>query len=177
MAEKSILEGLFDEKILKVLKLFILNPEDEFYVREVAKRTRVPLATSFRILQKLVILNLLREIKIKHYKAYRLEENKDTQFLESILTTARSAIDEFVEQCSKLRNVQEIIQHGKETKDRVSLLIIGKNLDTEAIKQIVGSIKDKFNFSIMQLPVEPEQFNQMSQMGLYPQKKVTLYPK
>ncbi|MBN1646168.1 winged helix-turn-helix transcriptional regulator [Candidatus Woesearchaeota archaeon] len=175
MADKSILEELFNEKILKILKLFIYNPEEEYYVREIAKRTRVPLASSHRILQKLVKAGILKEIRIKHYRAYRLADSKDTKFLESILTTARSAIKEFVDMASKIEGIDQIIQHGKETKDKVSILIIGRNINTEAVKQLVGQIKATFNFTIIQLMLEPEQFQQMSEMGLYPSQRITLF--
>ncbi|MCJ7704704.1 MAG: DEAD/DEAH box helicase, partial [Desulfobacterales bacterium] len=39
--KKELLERLFDEKKLRVMQFFFTYPEDEFYMREVAKRTKV----------------------------------------------------------------------------------------------------------------------------------------
>jgi DNA-binding transcriptional regulator YhcF (GntR family) len=176
MDKKVILEQLFDKKLIKILKIFINNSEEEYYIREIAKQTRVPVATTFRIIIKLKELNIINENKIKKFKLYSLNK-ENSKFLSDFLEDKQSALTEFVEQVSKLERVNSIILHGKEEKDKASILIIGENIDTDAIRQSVVSIKEKYKFSIIYLTLARIQFNQMSSMGLYPGIKQILFEK
>ena len=177
MDNKQMLEALFDKKTLTILKLFYQNREQEYGIRELAKAAKVPLATTHRIAQKLVQLQLIQAKKIKSLKLYSFMQNEHTIFLEPILEDRRSALSEFVKQASELPEVLTIVLHGKEEKDKASLLIIGKNVNQTRIKEIIVDIKKKYSFSIAHLALAPDQFDQMSAMGLYPGKKVILYEK
>lgn len=77
MEIKELLENLFDEKKLRVMNFFFNNPEEEFYLREITKRTKVPLATTFRIINKLKSLEIIKENKLKKFKLYSLNKNQE----------------------------------------------------------------------------------------------------
>ena len=62
----KLLEELFDKKVLKVLKLFLADKGNEFYLREIAKLSKVPVASTYRIITKLIALNIIDEKKIKN---------------------------------------------------------------------------------------------------------------
>lgn len=172
---RQLLSDLFDKKILAVLRLFIDNPENEYYMREIAKQTRVPVATVFRYIAKLKALGIIQEIRVKKFKLYKLEQGKAAKFIESVLEVRKTVLEEFIELIQADTNIVEIIQHGRKQKDRANILIIGQNINTEGIKQAVGHIKEKYNFSVIQLILEPEQFEQMASMGLYSGEKQSLY--
>jgi delta-aminolevulinic acid dehydratase/porphobilinogen synthase len=175
---QKLLEGLFDRKILGVLRLFVNNPEKQFYLREIAKLTRVPIATVFRETKKLCSLAIIKEVRIKQrMKLYQLEETKAAKYIESILEIRRTALEEFVEELKDLAGLYEIILHGKHQKDRASVFIIGHNIDTEAVKRVVASVKEKYHFNLITLTLELDQFEQMSAMGLYSGEKSTLFRK
>jgi len=175
MEPAKLMESLFDKKKMSLIKLFLDNPEREYGVREAAKAARVSLATTHRILHMLLKLEVVEERKIRQLKLYRMRQNKATQFLDELLAIKKTAIEEFVEQAHIVPGVEEIIQHGKATKEKVSLLVIGEGIDNPALARIVGEIKDKYKFAILHLTLSPEQYEQMSSMGLYAGEKTTLF--
>jgi ACT domain-containing protein len=172
---KNIVEEFFDKKTLAILKLFLFDSTDRFYLREISKKSKVPVATTFRIVKQLKALGIVDEHIIKKTKLYALSKNKNTQVLASLLEEKKTAIDEFVEAVSKLAGVEMIVLHGEATNDKANILIIGTGVDHKVVKDKVGDLKEKYNFNIIELALEPGQFNQMSSMGLFPGKKVILW--
>lgn len=176
MDKKEILEKLFDKKMIKVLKLFINNPDEEYYLREIAKMTRVPPATVFRILKTLKDLELISELKVKHLKTYEFNP-ENSSFLIDLLEDKTSALQEFTQFISGVSGVDMAVLHGKEEKEKASILIIGDNIDGDAIREKIVDIKQKYKFNIIHLVVLPNQYQQMVSMGLYPGRKQTIYDK
>ena len=62
MESQKIMEGLFDRKILTILKLFLKKKDQQFYLKEISKQTRVPLASTHRILNKLLELEIIEKV-------------------------------------------------------------------------------------------------------------------
>ncbi|NQU98027.1 winged helix-turn-helix transcriptional regulator [Candidatus Woesearchaeota archaeon] len=177
METKELLEKLFDEKKLKVMQIFFDNPEEDFYIREVAKRTRVPVATTFRIINKLRELEIIRETKIKKFKVYRLNQTKNTEFLQDIVAQKKSALNDFTEKAATIDEVETIILHGKEEKNKANVLLIGHNIPIDKVKSFVVEIKESYNFTIIDLTLEADQFTKMSEMGLFPGRRTVLFQK
>ena len=67
MHDENLLENLFDSKSLRVLRLFIDDKKSEFYLREISKKSNVPVSSTFRIIAKLKSLKLVEQIKIKKF--------------------------------------------------------------------------------------------------------------
>jgi len=55
------------------------------------------------------------------------------------------------------------------------VLLIGNNIDAGQVKAVCAEIKEKHNFIVSPLSLTPEQYGQMSQMGLYSGTKKMLY--
>lgn len=176
MEKREILEGLLEKQVLKILKVFINNADQEFYLRELAKRARVPPATTFRSLALLKKLELIKENKVKKFKFYSLHE-ENASFLTDIIADRKSAVADFVERIKEDPQISMIVLHGKEERSKANLLIIGANVNQDAVRAAALYAKDNFGFNIIHLTLAPEQYNQMSSMGLYPGKKVILLEK
>jgi hypothetical protein len=178
MPSKNIVEEFFDKKTLAILKLFLFDTAEgtnKFYLREISKKAKVPVATTFRILKRLKELEVVEESIIKKTKLYLLSNNKNTHSLAALLEEKKSIVEEFIEVVSKLAGVQMIVMHGEATNEKANILIIGTGVDHKVAKDKVSEIKEKYNFNIIELVLEPGQFNQMSSMGLFPGKKVILW--
>jgi hypothetical protein len=175
MASKNILDEFFDKKELAVLKLFLFDEIDKFYLREISKKTRVPVATTFRIVNKFKAIGIIDETVIKKTKLYSLAINKNTKILSELFEEKKTILEEFIETISALAGVQMIVGHGEEAKDKANIIIIGADIDMKTVKEKIGEIKDKYNFSILELVLSPEQFNQMSISGLIRDKKTILW--
>lgn len=171
---REILESLISPPILKILRLFINNEDQKYYLREIAKLTKVPPATTHRILHQLVESHIVLLEPIKKFKLYSLDSN-NSGFLLDLLQDRKSAVSEFVESIHSFDGVNMVVLHGKEEKNKANILIIGKDMDKPSIERNVTYIADKFKFKIILLTLTPEQYNQMTSMGLYSDKKKILF--
>jgi predicted transcriptional regulator len=177
MESQKIMESLFDKKMLTILKLFLKKKDQQFYLKEISKQTKVPLASTHRILNKLLELEIINRTKIKHLKIYTLAENEKTKYLESIFEEKKTIIDEFVEQANNIEGIKIIMIYGREEKDKANLLIIGESVDNSQIRESIVKIKEKYNFTITHLVLTEIQYQQMAAMNLYPGKKEILLEK
>lgn len=171
---RELLEALISPSTLKILKLFINNEDQQYYLREIAKVTRIPPATTYRVLQHLTDIGLVDVSVIKRFKLYSLNID-NSRFLVDILQDRKSAVMEFVNSIKSFDGVQMVVLHGKEEKDKASVLVIGNGMDIESIKRNGVYMSDKYKFNIILLVLSPDQYNQMSSMGLYPGKKKILF--
>ncbi len=177
MESEKLLEGLFDKKILAIIRYFIKNPTQKFYLRELAKATRVPIASTYRIINRLAGLELLEIHKFKPFKLYSWSDSEQAKYIQYILEQKKTVLDSFVEKTSQIQGVQLIMLHGEATKTQASILIIGDNVDDARVRELVVRAKEENNFNITYLSLQPSQFNQMASMGLYPKKKTILFEK
>jgi hypothetical protein len=174
MDKKKVIETLFDKKVIKILRLFINNPDNDYYLREIARISKVSPTSTFRILSSMKDLDLLLEKKDKHLKTYSLIQENAGMFID-LLGDKKSAIQEFAEFIKTVGGVKSCMLHGKEEKDKASILIVGEGVNQEKIRSQTLLIKEKYDFNIIFLVMDPMQYEQMLQMGLYPGKKTTLY--
>jgi DNA-binding MarR family transcriptional regulator len=166
MEPGKILEELFDKKTLAVLRLFSSNGEKQYYLREIAKATRVPIATVFRITRKLVLMGVVTEIKIKKFKLYQYSTGKEAKFVDQLIEVRRGAVEEFIDLIRAVDGIQQVILHGKKLKDKANLLVIGANVPPEPLKQAVAQVKESVGFTILYTILEAHQYEQMVHMGL-----------
>ncbi|MFT4282814.1 MAG: hypothetical protein ACMXX6_00125 [Candidatus Woesearchaeota archaeon] len=176
MDKKKVVETLFDKKVIKILRLFINNPNNQYYLREISRISKVSPASTHRILSSMKDLNLIKERKEKHLKTYILFKENASIFSE-LLEDRKSALQEFSSFIKGVSGVLKAIRHGEEQNDKASVLIVGRDIDQELIRQKVFDIKQKFNFNLIFLTLDPDQYIQMESMGLYPGKKEILFEK
>jgi hypothetical protein len=174
---KESIIGLMDYKIVAVLGVFMKNSNMEYCLNEVTELSKVPVATTHRILRKLIKQNLIKFNKIKTLRLYSLNECDATSYLNTLFEDSDAHVIEFIEAIRSDPNIDTIIQYGKETKDRVNLLVIGQGVNPEPIKAGVYNIKEKYGITLSTLVLEPEQYQQMSDMGLYSGRKKSIYVK
>ena len=174
MEISDMFENLMDSKVTSIIKLFLKNENNQFYLREISKATGVSLASTFRILNKLVKMGILRIDEIKTAKLYTLNPGKLTESLKSILEA--DSLQIFVEKLANVPSVEEVLLLSKD-KSKANLLILGASVDTSEVKRICVEIKEKYSFTLNQMSLTREQYEQMSTMGLYPGMKKTIYAK
>jgi Fe2+ or Zn2+ uptake regulation protein len=170
----KILEELFDRKTLAVLRLFIQNPDKQYYLREVAKLSRVPLATVFRIVHRLTAMGVLAEVKLRKFKVYQYGATKEAKFVEQLIEIRKGAVEDFVDACRTIDGIQQVVLHGKRQKDRANLLIIGSGVRPEPLMQAAAKVREQLGFTIIYLTLEPAQYEQMVHMGLYAEERQVL---
>ncbi|MEM4714228.1 MAG: winged helix-turn-helix domain-containing protein [Candidatus Nanoarchaeia archaeon] len=74
MEEKTaLLASLFDKKTVDILRILLLKPGN-FYIRDLSKETGVPLATTYRIIQKLASLGLVQKKEFEKFVLYSINK-------------------------------------------------------------------------------------------------------
>lgn len=81
----DIFRGLVDDKTIRVLSVFLNNPSELYHINKVSEKSKVPLATTFRIMNSLLELKILQVKKISKFKIYQLAKNKKTRKLRRVL--------------------------------------------------------------------------------------------
>ena len=175
MHDENLLERLFDSKSLKILRLFIDDKDNEFYLREIAKKSNVPVTSTFRIIARLKKFKVVDQIKIKKFKLYKLSDNDNAKFLIRLLKEKPRAMEEFVNLAKNIETIDEIILHGKQENKHASLILIGYDIGAGKVKKLCADIKEKYSFKISTLSLGREQFEQMKGMDLFPRVKRLLY--
>jgi Fe2+ or Zn2+ uptake regulation protein len=170
-----ILESLFDKKTLAVLKFLSANPDKQFYLREISRGTRVPIATVYRIINRLVPLGVIDMVKIKRMKLYTYNQGKEGKFVEQLIEVRKGAVEEFIEACRAIPEIGQVILHGRKQKDRANFLIIGENVPTTPLVEAQGRIKETMQFTVIYLVLGPHQYEQMVEMGLYAGERQVLF--
>ena len=173
MEPSEIMENLFDIKIVKILKFFLKNDNGHYYLREISRNTRVSVASTYRILNKLVELTILEINEIKTAKLYSLSNNKIVDFMKTMFEV--DVLQFFIEHASKMIGIQEVLLLGKKEKVKANVLVLGENINKADMKLLTGEIKEKYDFTINQMSLSREQYEQMSAMGLYPGNKKVLF--
>ncbi len=175
MENAQLLQELFDSKILAILKLFFKHADRQFYLLEISKESGVSSATTFRIVNKLAQFGVVDQIKVAKFKLYKLSQNDNVEFLQNFIREDIQVMKMFINNIKSIENIEAVILHGKETPNRANVLIIGNNIDSGKIKSLCLFTREKYDFTISSLTLTREQYEQMSQMGLYSgQKKILL---
>ena len=81
----NLFKGIIDEKINRILALFIKNPEEYYHINKVSIDSKVSLATTFRIINLLLNQDIIEYKQISKFKIYRLADNQKTTQLKRLL--------------------------------------------------------------------------------------------
>jgi uncharacterized membrane protein len=79
----NIFRGIVDDKIRKILDMFIKRKGELFHLHKISKLSNVPISSSFRMVKKLVDFGFITSIKIGKFKVYKLADNEKTKVLAS----------------------------------------------------------------------------------------------
>lgn len=81
----SIFRQLIDEKIIKILDLLLKNKKELFHLSKISNKTKIPVSSTFRIINQLISINVIDVITVGKTKIYRIADNNKTKELEFAL--------------------------------------------------------------------------------------------
>ena len=85
---KTILDGIVDDKILKILKTLSKHNKDIYHLNKLSKQSKVPIATTSRIMKTLVKQDIAETIKVGKIRLYRLKKTDKTKEIQRLLGVA-----------------------------------------------------------------------------------------
>lgn len=174
MKNIDMLKELFDKKILEILKLFLQNREKQFYLREISNLSNVPVATVYRIVNKLVSLGFIQETQISKFKIYQQGKGEKARFLEELFRGGADPLQTFIEQLKSVNEINKILIEEKKN-DSAKFLFVGENVPTKKIEKFCKEVKENSNIEINFLILSPTQFEKMREIGLYSEKDKLLW--
>ncbi|UCD04436.1 MAG: winged helix-turn-helix transcriptional regulator [Candidatus Woesearchaeota archaeon] len=160
MKRIELLEKIFDDKTVKILRELI-TVSDIFYLRDVSKRTGVSLATTYRIMQRLVNLGMVEKEKVGKFIQYRIK--KGEKYNEVYALISGEEVDPIKLFKTKIENKYGSSFTIFNTQDK-KLFLIGKDIGD--ISDISKDIERSTGVRLSILKVDPEQFKRMKEMGL-----------
>ena len=175
MERERLILNLVDDKVANILRTFVNNTDKDFNLRELSRESKVPIATTYRILNKLNNLKLIGKIEINKFKVYKLNLNDETKQLLSLFKEKKQPLDEFVGKIKQLNEVVDIILHGDVEGNKANLVIIGDKINSAYVDSIVEELRSSHSFEISFVALDDAQYKKMTSMGLYSGKKKLLF--
>lgn len=175
MKQLNVLRELFDEKILKIIDLFLEKQDVHFSLTQVSEESGVSVATSLRILDKLVSKGVVEVNLMGKSKFYKLKLGEKTVELGRILKREEH-LSEAIEKLKALEEVEKIVLEVKSDED-AKIILVGKELPTDLIDKITSEINEKYGFKIFHVEISPKQFESMEKMNIYNLNKKIIWEK
>ncbi|MBT3814635.1 hypothetical protein HOE37_01440 [Candidatus Woesearchaeota archaeon] len=72
----SLFLDLLDKKVINILKVLTSNPKEHFHIQKLSSRAKVPLSSTFRIVNRLTKIKVITITKINKFKIYQINEDK-----------------------------------------------------------------------------------------------------
>ncbi len=176
MENIAILKELFDQKILNILELFLQNKEKQFYLREISKLSNVPVATTYRIVNKLVSLEFIQETQISKFKIYQLSKGEKARALEDTFRRGANPLQIFVDKLKSISEINKILLEEKKDNS-AKFLLIGESIPLKKLERLCKETKEDSGISINFLILSNLQFQKMTEIGLYKKEDKLLWEK
>lgn len=156
-----MLEHFFSSRTrVKLLKKFLLNPNEKYYVRELTRDIEERINSVRRELENLVSIGLLITFDQNQKKYYQV----NTDFilfseLTALFVKSRSLLEaEIIEAIKKIANIKYCVLTGsfvQNSEVETDVFIVGNKLPESKIKKIIKQLEKHFdreiNYTIMSL--------------------------
>lgn len=150
-----MLKNLFTSKArIKLLSLFLLNPEEEYFVRDLTRRLDEQINSVRRELDNLKKMGLLKSRSKARKKFYSVNTQHILyRDLRNIIVKARTSSENLIKNITKLGQIDFLLLAGVFLKkeDPVDLLIVGE-LDKEALEKYLDTLEtaEPIKFTILE---------------------------
>lgn len=170
MDDKSILlSNLFDKKTVEVLKKLLLKTGN-FYIRDLSKETGVPLATTFRIIQKLTAIGLVQKKEMDKFVFYSI--NREGQTYQDVSSLVFGTTNNPIELFKKsLRERYSGAFSAYQDKDK-KIFIISDLLKEPEIAEMATFVHQKTEVKPNYLLITRDFFQKMQDMGIIQKDKL-----
>ena len=173
----DVLTGLIDDKLIRVISLFMKYPSKKFYLSEISKLSNVNTATTFRILKKLVGEKLVNMDVIGKVRVYQLGKSERIKSLSGMLNREdpkKDALGEFCEKVGKLPRVRLVLLDSH-THNGARLIIVGDLSSKERIDLIVREFVESRKFYVTYIELRTVQYEGLKSSRTFDMNKKVLF--
>lgn len=148
-----MLKRLFTSKVrIKLLTLFLLNPEKEFFIRQLTRKLDEQINSVRRELDNLKKIGLLTSNLKNRKKYYKVDPNFILfNELKSIITKAENSNEDLVKQIQKLGKVELLILSGTfiNKEADADLLLVGDINKANLADLLDAELDQPMRFTVM----------------------------
>lgn len=127
---------------IKLLTLFLLHPDEEYFIRELTRKLDEQINSVRRELDNLKRIGILKS-KFKNRKKFYVVDKNFVIFqeLKSIILKTMSNHEEIAKKISKCGNIDYMVLSGifLDKNATVDLLIVGENINKDRLETILNS--------------------------------------
>ena len=161
----EILADLFDRKTVDVLKC-LLKKDKTFYLRDLSREANVSLATTYRIVQRLLAIGLVKKEIHEKFTFYSIVKNSPAYSeLAFLILGKKKAVDPVAllkAGLAKYSDMELYALKGKEEK----YFIVSEQAGPVEIETLISGIEDETGKRLNYMLINNLQFDQMKQLGL-----------
>ena len=171
----DVFAGLLDDKLIKIISVFLKNPEKRFYLSEVSKASGINAATTFRMLNKLAKENLLNVMVIGKVRTYQLSKGERARSLAGLLKKEETnVLDMFCEKMPQLPRVK-IVLLDSQRRNSAKLIIVGDCSYRDRIENICHRLEEEKKFKISFVELTPIQYDGLKGSSAFNLDKKVIY--
>ena len=171
----DVLAGLLDDKLIRIISVFLKNPEKRFYLSEVSKISGINAATTFRILNKLGKENLLKIMVLGKVRTYQLSKGERATSLAGLLKKGEAdVLDLFCDRMPQFGMIKFILLDSR-THNSAKLIIVGNNSYRDRIERVCDRIEEEKRFKITFVELTPVQYNGLKGSSAFNLDKKIIY--
>jgi len=162
---KEILEQLFDSPVkVKLLKLFLRNPEESFELKEVKKRIKSDASACRRQMKKLENINLIGSRVKDRRKAYFVNSDFDfyNELRTLVLKSNPASQEKILSRLKTLGRIKLAILAGiflNAENSRVDLLVVGDNIKKRKLSNFLRNLEAEVGKEIDYVVFSSRDFN------------------
>jgi len=165
------LKNIFDPKVVDILSIVCVK--EKFQIRELAEVSGVPLATTYRIVQKFIEADLVREVRNDTFVYFEVNHaNKLISFFSTL--SSNNPLQSFLSRAKTLEGLNQVIQIDSGPKS-AKIIVVGSGVNPASVKEICTDVASKFDFTIESMQLSPEQYSQWKKWNIGGKKTEILY--
>jgi hypothetical protein len=172
----EILDDLVDEKIMRILRVFVKEPSKNFYLKEISGLSKVSIATTFRILKFLVEKKYIDEKSYGPQRLFSLSKSQKGKMISEVMSSKQKPLEVLMGYLSQVSGIIKVYLYGKVTDETASLIILGENVSSQAVEQAAKKLFEETGFQVKFMILSESQFEQMSKMGMYADERKQVFP-
>ncbi len=160
----EILEKLFRSKAeVKLLRLFLNNPDEKYLVSETAKKLKISSALARREINNLAKIGFLVPKKKLKKTYYCVDRNfvLCDELRKLIFKVTPTSYDKIKSQAVKLGNVKLVLISGiliNSDKGGVDIVIVGEHISNSKLRSFLSSIEAETGKEIRYVCMSPDEF-------------------
>lgn len=165
-----ILEKLFESPAkVRVLRLFVRNPEDTFSLQDVAKKIQIKRETTRKELGKLVKLGIVRKKSVKGLNLYFAnQEFRLLPELQSLIIKDAVASRKYLSaRAKRLGSIKLVVISGvliNNEQARTDMLIVGDGIRKSKLERFLADIESELGRPLRYTVMDSDEFKYRTNM-------------